>query len=182
MEEKEVIEKEDVEEKEEEKEITLSLKEYEKIQENIHQLEEVNDKYLRLLAEFDNFKKRTIKEKAEWFKFSNTSLLKEIFPIIDNFERAYESIEKKNDFESLSSGVKNILNDLCLFLEKNGVKKIEAMGKKFDPHLHHAILMEETTEYEDEEIIEEIQKGYILNEIVIKPSLVKVVKNRKENM
>lgn len=140
------------------------------------------DRYLRLQAEFDNYKKRTFKEKVEFVKFANEGLILELLDILDNFERGVKSAELKKDFGLLHQGVDMISKQLHTLLEAKGLKRIKSLGENFDPHQHEAV---EVIEDEDEEvsegrIVEELQPGYMLNGRIIRPAKVKVVRKKEK--
>ncbi len=166
-----------------EKELEEEAKEEEVLEEEVQvdetdslkkKAEEATEKFVRLQAEFQNYKKRTEKEKANLYKFANEKLILDLLPLMDNMERAIVSSEGSS--EKVVDGIKMIKKSLDDFFEKNGVKYIEAVGKPFDPEFHHAVMTEESDEIESEHIIEELQKGYMLNEKVIRYSMVKVSK------
>lgn len=136
------------------------------------QLEEINNKLLRLQADFLNYKTRTEKEKFKYYNDAIEDLVCEMLPILDNFERALENLESD---ENLSQGVEMILNQFINLLKKYGVEEIDALGKKFDPKLHHGVSTEDTDEEEDI-VVEVFQKGYKLKDKVIRPSMVKISK------
>jgi molecular chaperone GrpE len=136
------------------------------------QLEEINNKLLRLQADFLNYKTRTEKEKFKYYNDAIEDLVCEMLPILDNFERALENLESD---ENLSQGVEMILNQFINLLKKYGVEEIDALGKKFDPKLHHGVSTEESDEEEDI-VVEVFQKGYKLKDKVIRPSMVKISK------
>ncbi|MGM0378587.1 MAG: nucleotide exchange factor GrpE [Bacillota bacterium] len=142
------------------------------------ELKEKDDKYLRLQAEFRNYKKRVKKEKKELTKYAHGEIVKDILPVIDNFNRAIVSSEGDDDKESLLEGIKLIKKSLDNFLEEANVKPIKSLGEKFDPNLHHAVMKEETDEYEHNEIMEELQTGYKLEDKVIRHAMVKVASNK----
>ncbi|NLI92435.1 MAG: nucleotide exchange factor GrpE [Peptococcaceae bacterium] len=127
----------------------------------------------RLKAEFDNFRKRTQKEKEEAAKYGSERIILSLLPVLDNFERAVESSHKNKDFESLSQGVEMIHRQFLKVLEDEGLKTIQAAGEQFDPNLHEALLREETDQGENV-VLEELQKGYYLKDKVLRPSRVKV--------
>jgi molecular chaperone GrpE len=127
----------------------------------------------RLKAEFDNFRKRTVKEKEEAAKYASERIVCSLLPILDNFERALESAKNNRDFDSFSQGVEMIFRQLFKVLEGEGLKAIEAAGEQFDPNLHDALLTEVSDQAENI-ILEELQKGYYLKDKVIRPSRVKV--------
>jgi len=141
----------------------------------------LEEKYLRLQAEFDNYKKRSYREKIEFIKFANEGLILELLEILDNFERGIKSAEAKKDFELLHQGVDMISKQLHSLLEAKGLKRISCVGDKFDPHKHEAIEVVEEEAKETNVIIEEMQPGYILNGRIIRPAKVKVLKS-KENL
>ena len=133
--------------------------------------EALNAKYLRLMADFQNFKRRTEKEKNDIYAFANEKLVSELLNVIDNFERA---LATATEGDSFAEGMKLIFKQLQGVLEKFGVCEIEALGQDFDPNFHNAVMMEDSTEYESGKVTEVMQKGYILNNRVIRPSMVKV--------
>ncbi len=137
--------------------------------ENIKALQE---KILYLQADFENFKKLKTKEKLETLKFGNEALIKEFIPIVDNLEMALNHASSTDDYKSIVEGVKLTLNEFLKVLEKSGVARIDAVGKKFDPNLHEAFYQEERDDLEPDTVISEFQKGYLLNERLIRPSRV----------
>lgn len=139
-----------------------------------NECKDINDKYMRLQAEFQNFKKRTEKEKANLYKFANEKLFVDLLPLMDNMERALASTETGSD--GIVEGLKMIKKSLDDIFTKNGLEAIEAMGQEFDPELHHAVMSDDSDDHASEHVIEEFQKGYKLNEKVIRHSMVKVSK------
>ena len=135
-------------------------------------LEELNAKYMRLMADFQNQKKRFEKERADIYQFANEDLVKGLLEVIDNFERALEA--SKDDDSKFKEGMEMIFKQLMGALEKAGVSEIKALGEEFDPNFHNAVMMEETDEYESNKVSGVMQKGYTLNSKVIRPSMVKV--------
>ncbi|HBV88131.1 nucleotide exchange factor GrpE [Desulfosporosinus sp.] len=129
---------------------------------------------LRLQAEFDNYRKRTQKEKTEIIKHSTERLVAELLPVLDNFERAASSAQSNPDFNAFSQGVDMIYRQLQTALGKEGLKPIEAVGQPFDPNLHDAVLRVESDDHSENTVVEELQKGYYLKEKVLRPSMVKV--------
>jgi molecular chaperone GrpE len=142
------------------------------------ELEESLNKYLRLYAEFENYKKRVRKEKEEFFAYCNEDLLYELLPVIDNLEMAlkHTSDGSQDALQSLKQGVENTLRELNRTLEKFGLKAIESAGRPFDPAYHHAMSQIERQEVADKTVIEEMRKGYQYKEKVLRPSLVTVSK------
>ena len=133
--------------------------------------EALNTKYLRLMADFQNYKRRTEKEKSDIYAFANEKIVSELLNVIDNFERA---LDAGNDGDSFVEGMNLIFKQLQGVLEKAGVVEIEALGQDFDPNFHHAVLTEDSAEYESGKVTGVLQKGYLLNNKVIRPSMVKV--------
>ncbi len=138
------------------------------------------DKWLRALAEYENLKKRAEREKSEFVKFSNQFLIAELFPIMDSFDSAINSIEKSNDKESFLKGLHMLQKEFHRVLEVNGLKKIKSVGEKFDPGLHQAEEEVCTDKFPAGVIAEEIRSGYTLNEGLLRPAVVKVSKGKKE--
>ena len=156
--------------------ILLSFDEFKALEEKAAKSEEYFDKLLRIQADFDNYKKRLERERAEFIKFANAEIIYEILKILDDFERAVEAGKKKHDFDVLHKGIELIWIDFKEFLKQKGLEEIEAKGKPFDPHEHDAMMQEETEEHPENYVVEEFQKGYKLNDRVIRPAKVKVSK------
>ena len=135
-------------------------------------IEELNAKYMRLMADFQNQKKRFDKEKADIHQYANEKIVKNLLEVLDNFERALDAT--KDADPNLHEGMELIFKQLMAALEKAGVAEIKALGEEFDPNFHNAVMMEETDEYESNKVSEVMQKGYTLNSRVIRPSMVKV--------
>lgn len=143
--------------------------EEEKVEEMGKKLAEMNDKYLRLSAEFDNYRKRTLKEKMELTKSAGEQVLLNILPVVDNFERALQSMDIATDVEALKAGVDLIYANFKEFLSRNGVKEIPACGADFDTDLHEAVtLIPAPTPEQKGKVIDCVQKGYYLNDKVIR--------------
>lgn len=141
------------------------------------QLDESQNRYIRMQADFDNYKKRTAKEKEEFYFLSLEKIVKEILPIVDNMERAVESLKKNGLESSYVDGVDMIQKQLFAVLEKNGLKEIEAFGMDFDPNIHHAVMQVEGDTAEENKVKAVLQKGYYLGSRVIRPAMVQVVVN-----
>lgn len=130
---------------------------------------QINDKYLRLSAEFDNYRKRTLNERLELIKSAGKDILIEFLPIVDNLERAKKSVEETKDIDALKEGVELIFKHLTGFLKQKGIKEIEAKGKEFDTDLHEALTkIPVTDEKMKGKIVDVIEKGYKLNDKVIR--------------
>jgi len=135
------------------------------------------DKYLRAAADFENTRKRLEQQKQEAIKFANEELIRELLNILDDLERTVLVAQSnKQNFEVFLKGVEMILAHLYELLKRYGVKPIQAQGKIFDPYYHEAVLFVENNDLEDNTIVEELQKGYILNDKVIRTSKVKISK------
>jgi len=139
------------------------------------ELQELNDKYLRLYAEFETYKRRVNKDKEELIRYGNEGLLHALLPIIDNLELALKHAHG-NVSEGLVQGVEITLKELNKTLEKFGLKAIDAEGRHFDPTIHHAMTQVVRDDIEDNTVVEEFRKGYMLKEKVLRPSLVAVSK------
>lgn len=130
---------------------------------------ELNDSYLRLNAEFDNYRKRTLKEKADLLKMGSERVLLDVITVVDDFERALENIKESEDTKSLKEGVELIYNKFIGFLNKNNVKEIETIGQPFDVDKHEAVTMIPAQNEEDKnKIVDCVQKGYTLDDKVIR--------------
>ncbi|MGI6204029.1 MAG: nucleotide exchange factor GrpE [Anaerovoracaceae bacterium] len=157
------------EDEEEENEETGGEPEKEKEEEED---EDLKTKYLRLAADFQNFKKRAAKQRSDTLQYANAEIVKDLLEVMDNFERALEQdIEGSEKFKE---GMQMIFDQLKALLEKNGVEEIEALGETFDPNFHNAVMTEDTEEYESGQVSEVMQKGYTLKGKVVRPSMVKV--------
>ncbi|MDI6890876.1 MAG: nucleotide exchange factor GrpE [Thermodesulfovibrionales bacterium] len=145
------------------------------------ELQELNDKYLRLYAEFENYKKRVNKDREELIKYGNESLLYELLPVIDNLEMALKHASS-NVSAGLVQGVELTLKELQRTMEKYGVTPIEATGKPFDPLVHHAVTLVEREDIEEKIVVEEFRKGYMFRDKVLRPSLVAVSKKPQKTV
>ncbi len=134
------------------------------------------DRFLRVAAEFENYKKRVEKEKSDLVKYANEGLIKDLLGVIDNLERALEQAEQNAQSESLVEGIAMILKLMKDTLGKHGVLEIRALGKAFNPNLHEAMMHEAADEHAENTVIDEFQKGYVLKDRLLRPSLVKVSK------
>ena len=158
--------------KEEETVETLSAR----LEEESQKVKEHLDQWKRSAAEFSNYRKRNEKERGELIKFTNALLITRLLPVLDDLERAFQTLPENMRHFTWTDGVALVHRKLEAILEQEGLKAIDALGNPFDPALHQSIMYEETTECDDGIILEELQKGYALNERVIRPSLVKVAK------
>lgn len=136
---------------------------------------ELKNQYLRKQADFENFRKRMQREKQDSIKYANSNLLQDLITIIDDFERAIRSSEESRDFDSFHSGIKMIEHQFVNMLErKYGLTRMESEGQEFDPQMHEAINMEESADVDVQTVTEDYQKGYMLNDRVLRHAKVKV--------
>jgi molecular chaperone GrpE len=147
------------------------------LEEKTKQCDENYSRFLRMQADFDNFKKRTARERDELFFTSLESIVKDILPIIDNMERAIDSFKSSGLENTYIDGLEMIRNQLFMVLEKNGLKEIEALGLDFDPNMHHAVMQVQGERDEQNKVKQVFQKGYFLGSKVIRPAMVQVVVN-----
>lgn len=139
------------------------------------EVKEKSDKALRLQADFENFRRRTSKEKDELAAVVTQGVMKDMLPLLDNFERAMAA--ETTDMETFQKGVEMIFTQFQEVLKKNGLEHIETEGKKFDPNFHQAVMRVQNDKLEDDDIAQELQKGYMVKGRVIRPSMVQVVAN-----
>ena len=135
---------------------------------------ELEDRVKRQMAEFENFRKRTDKEKSQMFDMGAKSVVEKILPVIDNFERGLENVPEGCN-EAFVSGMQMIYKQMTDELDKRGVKPIEAVGQPFDPNIHNAVMQTESDEYESGTVAQELQKGYMYHDTLVRPSMVSVV-------
>ncbi|MFQ6082317.1 MAG: nucleotide exchange factor GrpE [Candidatus Aminicenantia bacterium] len=140
---------------------------------------EIHSKYLRKLADFENLRKRTEKEKNDYYQFALSDFIKELLTVLDNFERALQN-PSLEDGENFKKGIELIYKQLLDILLKTGVRPIETENKEFDPNFHQALVKEESNEVEFPIIGQEFQKGYLLYNRLLRPSLVKVLIPKKQ--
>ena len=137
--------------------------------------EDGDAKYLRLMAEFQNYKKRVAKEKTDIHAYANEKIVTELLEVLDNFERALASDTSAED-EGYAQGMKLIFDQLLGVLIKSGLEEVKALGEEFDPNLHNAVMTADSDEYDSNKVCNVLQKGYSLNGKVIRPSMVTVAK------
>lgn len=138
------------------------------------QLEAEQNKYLRLMADYDNFKRRAKKDQELAKKFRSQSLLTDLLPVLDNFERALAIETKSDESASLLKGVEMVQKSLLDAVTAEGLEEIQSVGEPFDPHFHQAVLQESSEDSEPGTVLQELQKGYSLNGRVLRPAMVKV--------
>ena len=170
-------EKEAQETSEEEKKSFLKNKKKDKKEEALKQkVEELEDRVKRQMAEFENFRKRTEKEKSAMYEVGAKSVIEKILPVVDNFERGLGTIPEEEKGGAFAEGMNMIYKQLVGELEKLGVKPIEAAGQEFNPEFHNAVMQVESEEYESGVVAQELQKGYTYHDTVVRHSMVAVVK------
>lgn len=138
------------------------------------QIEELQDRLKRQMAEFDNFRKRTEKEKASMYEVGAREIIEKILPVLDNFERGIAAMPEEEKGSSFAEGVEKIYKQFVKTLEDAGVEAIEAVGRQFDPSLHNAVMHVEDEQYGENEISQELQKGYLYRGTVVRHSMVQV--------
>jgi molecular chaperone GrpE len=138
------------------------------------QAEENYQRLLRSQADFDNFRRRTRQEKEEFAKYASVKVIEQLLPVVDNLERALAAGKDGKDYEALLKGVDMIFRQLDQMLEGEGLKAMNSVGQPFNPEFHQAIMQVESEEHEEGIVVEEIQKGYILKDKVLRPAMVKV--------
>lgn len=172
--EKEILEEEMTEEVQEETaEVAEEVLDPEKLAAD---LAELNQRFLRTAADFENYKRRTAQEKEDLLKYSNAKLMTELLPVLDNFQLALRSPAESTEAQNVVKGVEMIYRQMLQTLEQAGMKKIEAVGQPFNPNMHEAIMQVEDDTVPEDTVVEELRAGYMLKERVIRPSMVKVSK------
>ena len=139
------------------------------------QIEDLQDRLKRQMAEFDNFRKRTEKEKSQMFDMGARTIIEKILPVVDNFERGLAAVPEEQREDAFVSGMDKVYKQMLTELESIGVKPIEAMGQEFDPELHNAVMQVENEELESGTVAQELQKGYMYKDTVVRHSMVSVV-------
>ena len=164
-------ESEDKEAKEDKKKLFGKKNKKDKKDEKI---EELTDRLTRQMAEFDNFRKRTEKEKSQMYEIGARDIIEKILPVVDNFERGLEAVPEEEKATPFAEGMEKIYKQLMTTLESIGVRPIEAVGKEFDPDFHNAVMHVEDEELGENMVAEEFQKGYTYRDSVVRHSMVKV--------
>lgn len=137
-------------------------------------VDESQQRVLRTQADFDNYRKRTQKEKEEFAKYASSKLITELLPVLDNFDRALTTATDNPEFESFTKGIQMIFRQLDGVLKAEGLVAMEAVGEPFNPEFHQAVMQVESEEHEEGIVVEELQKGYMLKDKVLRPAMVKV--------
>jgi len=160
------------------KSIKFNEEEYVKL---IQERDTYKDKYYRLAADFENSRKRMDREKQEFIKYANEKVMREFLDILDDLERLkHTAQEKYSDDESFLKGIQLVVENAYSLIQRNGVKAIDAKGKLFDPHYHEVLLQEETNQEQENTVLEELQRGYMLNDKVLRTSKVKIARNKTD--
>lgn len=139
------------------------------------QIEELNDRLKRQMAEFDNFRKRTEKEKSQMYDMGARSIIEKVLPVIDNFERGLAAVPEEEKEDAFVVGMDKVYKQMLSELEAIGVKPIDAVGQEFNPEFHNAVMQTESEEYESGVVAQELQKGYMYKDSVVRHSMVAVV-------
>jgi molecular chaperone GrpE len=162
----------------EESVVSLSASEHKKL---MDELAQAKDKYVRLYAEFDNARKRMEREKQEFVKYANEGLVLDFLNILDDLERSFQAARAQHqDYTAFLKGIEMVMAHVYDLLKRHGVKPIEAKGKLFDPHCHEVLLQEESDSLEENTVIEEFQKGYMLEDRVVRTAKVKISKKKEQ--
>lgn len=139
------------------------------------QIEDLNDRLRRQMAEFDNFRKRSEKEKSQMFDLGARSIIEKVLPVVDNFERGLAAVPEDQKDDAFVTGMDKVYKQLMTEFDSIGVKPIEALGQEFNPDLHNAVMQVESDEYEPGVVAQELQKGYMYKDTVVRHSMVAVV-------
>ena len=139
------------------------------------QIEDLNDRLRRQMAEFDNFRKRSEKEKSQMFDMGAKSIIEKVLPVVDNFERGLAAVPEEQKNDAFVTGMDKVYKQMMTEFDSIGVKPIEAVGQEFNPDLHNAVMQVESEEFEPGIVAQELQKGYMYKDEVLRHSMVKVV-------
>lgn len=167
-------EAEEASEEEETEEGSGFMKKFGRKNKKDEKIEELTDRLTRQMAEFDNFRKRTEKEKSQMYEIGAKDIIEKILPVVDNFERGIAAVPEEEKSNPFAEGMEKIYKQLMTTLEEIGVKPIEAVGQEFDPDFHNAVMHVEDEEVGENIITEEFQKGYLYRDSVVRHSMVKV--------
>ncbi len=170
--------KEDIENSTEEETNDVSTEETEETTSANNKLQEeydkLNQQYIRLAADFDNYRKRQAQERESLLKYGTENALKSMLEVLDNFERGQKALENVEDCEKVKESFNLVHKQVCEILTKMGLEEIKAIGEDFDPNYHEAVMQTPTSEHKEHTVIEELQKGYKVGEKVLRPTLVNV--------
>ncbi|HYA14264.1 MAG TPA: nucleotide exchange factor GrpE [Syntrophales bacterium] len=151
-----------------------------KLQEKEREAAENYDKYVRAVADLENYRKRAAREKADSIRYGNENLIKDILPLVDSMDRALQHADDYGYPNAFKEGLKLLQGQLQGCLEKHGVRRIECINKTFDPHIHEAVLHVDSGCHEKDQVVQELEKGYLLHERLLRPAKVSVSKGAKE--
>ena len=171
VENEQVLEEQDVQVEDVVEEVASNNEEIEKL---MAEKENLNNQYLRLAADFDNYRKRQAQEREALLKYGAQECMKKLIEVVDNFDRALQTVEKIDNVEKMKETFYVLNKQLTENLAKLGLEQIQCVGEKFDPNLHEAVMQTQTDEYPEETIIKELQKGYKMGDKVLRPSMVDV--------
>ncbi len=146
------------------------------IEEMAEQLAELKERSLRQAAELENYKRRTEREKADFFKRANEGLVKDLLPVLDNLERALAHAQENADLHSLLEGMELVHSELLKTLERHGLETVDALGQPFDPDVHEAMMQQDNPEVDENTVISEMQRGYLFQGRLLRPAMVVVSK------
>lgn len=154
----------------------LTPEQFKALQDRANSADELKDKYVRLAADFDNYKKRAAREKTDASKYANESLLERLLPVLDNFEAALTAVNsaQSGNVDSLKTGVQMIFGQLKATLSEMGLEEIDATGKSFDPNLHEAVSQQPSADVPEGQVLQQLRKGYKLRDRLIRPAMVVV--------
>lgn len=158
--------------------VTIPRQEYEAMKAKSEERDTFNDKYVRAHAEFENVRKRLEKDKIDFAKYANEGFILDLLPIIDNLEIAEGHIKEAKDFKAVRDGVDMIQSQIQKFLKDIGLERLKTVGEKFDPHVHEPIETVKADDKEDGSVAAELKPGYKLNGKLLRPAMVKIVKNK----
>lgn len=158
----------------------ISLEQFQELQSKASKADENWEKYVRAIADFDNYKKRAARERLEAIKYANEGLLEKLLPIVDNFEAAIAAANAQEAtdpaVDSLKTGISMIFTQLKSFLSESGVEEIDAINQQFDPNLHEAVSQQATDEVPEGQVVQQMRKGYRYRDRLIRPAMVVVAK------
>ena len=162
----------------EDKVVVLQESEHKKL---LQDMAEARDKYVRILAEFENVRKRGEREKIEFIKYANEELISQFLNVLDDLERSVEAAKANHqDYTEFLKGIEMVMAHIYEMLKKNNVKPLESVGKKFDPHCHEALMQAETDQFDEDVVMEELLKGYLYGDRVVRTAKVKVAKKKEK--
>ena len=161
--------------------VSISRKRWQAVKEKAKLADERYERLLRLQAEFENYRKRANKERAEFLQYATEDLICDLLPVMDNFDRAIEAARSSHDSKALLQGIEMVQKQMKEVLGRKGLDRIDSMGKEFNPKEHEAMEHVESDEHPDNTVLEELQPGYRLKEKIIRPATVKVSKKKEED-